>query len=69
MDLRGHDGELDPAGGLADLETKLLLARGVAPDDIERHRNPSLRAFLPDPSHFRDMDTAAERLARAVLSG
>lgn len=51
-----------------DLVTQLLLSRGVAPDDVERHRNPSLRAFLPDPSHFRDMDQAAERLAQAVLT-
>jgi len=50
-----------------DLVTQLLLARGVAREDLERHRNPSLRAFLPDPSHFRDMDVAAERLAQAVI--
>jgi single-stranded-DNA-specific exonuclease len=49
--------------------TQLLLARGVSPDDIERHRNPSLRAFLPDPSAFRDMDQAAERIAQAVVTG
>lgn len=56
------------AGGLTDdLVTQLLLARGVPRDDLDRHRNPSLRAFLPDPSHFRDMDAAAERLAQAVL--
>ena len=52
-----------------DLVTQLLLSRGVEPHDIERHRNPSLRAFLPDPSALRDMDLAAERLAQAVLSG
>ena len=52
-----------------DLVTQLLLARGVPPHDVERHRTPSLRAFLPDPSEFRDMDTAAERLAQAVMTG
>lgn len=60
------------SGGAAlnhDLTTQLLLARGVPHDDVERHRNPSLRAFLPDPSQFRDMDQAAERLAQAVLTG
>jgi single-stranded-DNA-specific exonuclease len=45
-----------------DLVTQLLLARGVARDDLERHRNPTLRAFMPDPSLFQDMDRA-ERLA------
>ncbi len=50
-----------------DLVTQLLLSRGVAVEDVERQRTPSLRAFLPDPSEFRDMDAAAERLAQAVL--
>lgn len=50
-----------------DIVAQLLLSRGVAPDDLDRHRNPSLRAFLPDPSLFRDMDPAAERLAEAVV--
>ncbi len=52
-----------------DLVTQLLLARGVAPDDIERQRQPTLRAFLPDPSEFQDMTNAADRIAQAVLSG
>ncbi len=51
-----------------DVVTQLLLSRGVASEEIERHRNPTLRAFLPDPSEFRDMDAAAERLAQAVLT-
>lgn len=50
-----------------DIVAQLLLSRGVAPDDLDRHRNPSLRAFLPDPSRFRDMDRAAQRLAEAVV--
>lgn len=72
MDLAGATGGDSPAGhgGLEhDIVTQLLLARGVPHDDLERHRNPSLRAFLPDPSAFRDMDAAAERLAQAVLTG
>lgn len=64
MDLSNSHASLDH-----DLVTQLLLARGVAHDDVERHRNPSLRAFLPDPSAFRDMDQAAERLAQAVVTG
>ena len=58
------------AGGLEDdIVTQLLLSRGVAREDLARHRVPSLRAFLPDPSQFRDMDAAAERLAQAVMTG
>jgi single-stranded-DNA-specific exonuclease len=49
-----------------DLTDQLLLARGVIRDELERHRTPTLRAFMPDPSCFRDMDRAAERLADAV---
>jgi single-stranded-DNA-specific exonuclease len=49
-----------------DLVDQLLLARGVARDDLERHRTPTLRGFMPDPSLFRDMDKAATRLADAV---
>lgn len=52
-----------------DLVTQLLLARGCPHDQLEAYRSPSIRAFMPDPSIFRDMDSAADRLARAVLAG
>ena len=59
----------DGAAGLNDdIVTQLLLARGVSREDLARHRSPSLRAFLPNPSEFNDMDRAAERIAEAVLS-
>ncbi|MEO6580147.1 MAG: DHH family phosphoesterase, partial [Sphingomicrobium sp.] len=45
---------------------QLLLARGIENADLARHRNPTLRDFLPDPSVFADMDKAAARLADAV---
>ncbi|MBA4162446.1 MAG: single-stranded-DNA-specific exonuclease RecJ [Novosphingobium sp.] len=68
---RWRGGNMDLGNGSSldhDVVTQLLLSRGVAPDDLERHRNPTLRAFLPDPSEFRDMNAAAERLAQAVLT-
>ncbi|HTM96482.1 MAG TPA: single-stranded-DNA-specific exonuclease RecJ, partial [Croceibacterium sp.] len=68
---RWRGGNMELAGSAAGLEgdivTQLLLARGVAREDLARHRVPTLREFLPDPSHFRDMDAAADRLAQAVL--
>lgn len=64
MDLADRSGD----GLDIDLIDQLLLARGVLHDDLPRHRAPSLREFLPDPSEFRDMDVAAERLAQAVLT-
>jgi len=57
------------AGLEDDITTQLLLSRGVPREDIDRHRQPSMRAFLPDPSAFKDMDRAAQRLAEAVLTG
>lgn len=67
---RGGNMELsDPSGALDDIVTQLLLSRGVPRDDLARHRNPTLREFLPDPSTFRDMDNAAERIAQAILAG
>lgn len=66
---RGGNMDLGASGsGLDDIVTQLLLARGVPPHEVERHRAPSLRAFLPDPSILRDMDAAAERLAQALLT-
>ncbi len=52
-----------------DLIAGLLLARGCPPDEIDAHRAPTLRGFMPDPSMFRDMDVAATRLADAVEQG
>ncbi|MEO0644498.1 MAG: DHH family phosphoesterase, partial [Pseudomonadota bacterium] len=51
-----------------DILAQLLITRGAAPDDVARHARPTLRDFLPDPSAFRDMDTAASRLADAILA-
>jgi single-stranded-DNA-specific exonuclease len=48
---------------------ELLLARGVERHDLERHRTPTIRDFLPDPSCFKDMDKGAKRLADAVEAG
>ena len=44
-----------------DLIDQLLLARGVGEADLARHRQPTIRDFLPDPSVFQDMDKAAAR--------
>lgn len=69
---RGGNMDFANTGGGSPNETlvhQLLLARGVAAGDIARHRQPTLRDFLPDPSRFRDMDVAADRVAQAVLGG
>ena len=69
---RGGNMALDEASGPLGLDhtiiDQLLLTRGVLPQDLEQHRQPSLRGFLPDPSVLRDMDTAAMRLAAAITT-
>ncbi len=62
MDL-GDNAQLD-----RDILSQLLITRGVAPDEVGKFAKPTMREFLPDPSEFRDMERAAERLASAVLS-
>ncbi|MEO8722614.1 MAG: single-stranded-DNA-specific exonuclease RecJ [Sphingobium sp.] len=61
----GRDGDLRPD----DLVSQLLMARGCAREDVELHRTPTIRNFMPDPAIFQDMERAADRLASAVASG
>ena len=65
--------EIDPASDPRalghDILAQLLMTRGVAEEDIARQAEPRLREFLPDPSAFKDMDQAAERIAQAVVAG
>ncbi len=55
--------------GLPDVAARILVGRGIDLDTVEAHMAPTLRAFLPDPSALRDMDTAAARIAQAVMTG
>ena len=69
---RGGNMDLSAGGAvgqLDDLVDQLLMARGVERHDLERHRRPTLRDFLPDPSIFNDMDNAARRIADAITKG
>jgi single-stranded DNA-specific DHH superfamily exonuclease len=59
----------EPSIGMDALVNELLLARGVAREDLARHRDPKIRDFLPDPSCFQDMDKGARRLADAIRDG
>lgn len=53
--------------GCSQLVAEILAARGIKAGGAARYLNPSLRADLPDPSRLRDLDSAASRLADAVL--
>ncbi|MGZ5913688.1 MAG: single-stranded-DNA-specific exonuclease RecJ [Reyranella sp.] len=55
--------------GLSDAVSRLLAARDVDLEGVPDFLEPTLRKFLPDPSHLKDMDTAVARLVRAVRTG
>jgi len=52
--------------GLPELIGRILAARGVAIEAAPGFLSPRLRELLPDPSLFKDIDRASERLARAI---
>ncbi len=52
--------------GIPELVGRLLAARNVTVDSAAAFLNPTLRELLPDPSRFRDMDRAVERLVQAI---
>jgi single-stranded-DNA-specific exonuclease len=54
---------------LPEIVGRLLAGRGIGSEGAESFLKPTLRELLPDPSRFRDMDKAAERLAQAVRAG
>jgi single-stranded-DNA-specific exonuclease len=52
-----------------ELLARVLAARGVAIDDVETFLDPTVRRLMPDPSVLTAMDTAAARIADAVVRG
>ena len=55
--------------GIPDAMARLLAARDVPLDEVPDFLDPTLRKFLPDPSHLKDMDAAVARLVKAVQDG
>ncbi|WP_448189668.1 single-stranded-DNA-specific exonuclease RecJ [Azospirillum sp. sgz301742] len=55
--------------GLPEIVARVLASRGITEGTCDSFLNPTLKALLPDPSRFRDMDIAAARIARAVMEG
>jgi len=52
---------------LPDALGRVLAGRGLDEETAPSYLAPSLRDSLPDPSHLLDMDTAAERVAVAIM--
>ncbi len=55
--------------GVPELIARLLAVREVAADDADRFLKPTLRDWLPDPSHLLDREKAVDRLVAAVKNG
>src|SRR4029079_4340686 len=54
---------------LPDAICRLLAAREVDLEGVPDFLEPTLRRFLPDPSHLKDMDAAIARVVRAIQAG
>ena len=48
---------------------RILAARGMTAESLPAYLDPKLRDLMPDPSQFKDMDTATARLADCVEAG
>jgi single-stranded-DNA-specific exonuclease len=55
--------------GLPEAICRLLAAREVDLEGVPDFLEPTLRKFLPDPSHLKDMDVAIERMVKAIQAG
>ncbi len=54
---------------LPEIIGRILVARGVGPEEAGRFLEPRLRDHLPDPSSFLDLDRAVDRLTVALEAG
>ena len=54
---------------LPELLGRVLAARNVSIDDVDRFLNPTVKALMPDPSALQDMDKACRRIANAISAG
>ena len=52
--------------GLPEIVARVVVGRGVDLENSETFLKPRLRAELPDPSHFKDMDKACARVVEAI---
>jgi single-stranded-DNA-specific exonuclease len=52
---------------LPELVGRVLSARGIDLSTADAFLTPKLKSLLPDPSHLKDMDAAASRIARAIM--
>lgn len=53
---------------LYDLVGRMIAVRGVSPQSVEHFLDPKLKNLLPNPSSLKDMDKAADRIAKAIIN-
>ena len=51
---------------LPEIIARLLVARDVSLEEVNRFLNPKIRDIMPDPSSLMDMDVAVDRLVKAI---
>ncbi|MFN0263363.1 single-stranded-DNA-specific exonuclease RecJ [Tepidamorphus sp. 3E244] len=54
---------------IPEIVARVLLARGVDPDDAEAFLEPRLRDTMPDPRSLTDCQAAAARIVQAITTG
>lgn len=55
--------------GLPDIVARILTGRGIGLEDSAKFLEPTLRDWMPDPGHLKDMDQAVARIIAAVETG
>ncbi len=54
---------------IPEIAIRLALSRGVSPDDLGRYFFPRVSDWMPDPRLIADMESGADVLVQAILSG
>ena len=52
--------------GLSPLVSSVLTAKGISPDEVGDFITPKLQRLMPEPYVLKDMEIAAERIAKAI---
>ena len=68
VDDRDSEG-LAQSLAVPEILARILVGRNIFRENVATFLNPKLRDHLPNPSDFKDMDKATERLADAITGG
>ncbi len=70
--MREHDARtalaISQQLGLPELLGRILAGRGIAVQQAQAFLHPTLREYLPDPFHLKDMQKAAQRVTQAIAA-